>query len=168
MTDKAKRCVEWVMRREGGYINDLDDPGGETAFGISKRSYPDVDIASLNPERAAEIYWRDFWSPVRGDAFEEPLALAMLDYAIHSGTARPIRELAVMMGLPRNAGIDAILERLPEVPDQGVVAIQMIVERAVFLVRRALVTPKQDKFARGWITRMVELKRAVEAAPKGG
>ena len=53
-------------------------------------------------------------------------------------------------------------------PDPGVVAIQLVIERAIFLVRRALAVPGQDVFAKGWVARMVELKRAVEAAPKGG
>jgi hypothetical protein len=33
-----------------GYVNDPSDPGGETQWGISKRSYPDVDIKALTRE----------------------------------------------------------------------------------------------------------------------
>ena len=36
-----------TIGHEGGYVNDPDDPGGETNYGISKRSYPDVDIANI-------------------------------------------------------------------------------------------------------------------------
>ncbi len=39
--------IEVVLHHEGGYVNDPDDPGGETNFGIAKRSHPDVDIANL-------------------------------------------------------------------------------------------------------------------------
>ena len=164
MTDKAKLCIGWVLRREGGYVNDPDDPGKETAFGISKRSYPHVDIASLNPERAAEIYHRDFWEPIHGDELDSSLALAMLDYAVHSGPTRAIRELAVALGLPRDTGINQVIRSLVPVPCQRSVALNLIVERAIFLVRRALTAPRQDKYAKGWISRMVELKHAVEAA----
>ena len=42
--------IEVVLHHEGGYVNDPDDPGGETNFGIAKRSHPDVDIANLTKD----------------------------------------------------------------------------------------------------------------------
>ena len=47
--------IEVVLHHEGGYVNDPVDPGGETNFGIAKRSHPDVDIANLTKEGAKEI-----------------------------------------------------------------------------------------------------------------
>lgn len=44
-----------LISSEGGYVNNPLDPGGETKFGISKRSYPTLDIAALTRERAAEV-----------------------------------------------------------------------------------------------------------------
>jgi lysozyme family protein len=57
-TDAFKSLLEF----EGGYVNDKYDPGMETKFGISKRSYPTVDIKSLTLEGAKKIYYNDFWS----------------------------------------------------------------------------------------------------------
>ena len=39
--------IEVVLEHEGGYVNDPKDPGGETNFGVAKRSHPDVDIANF-------------------------------------------------------------------------------------------------------------------------
>lgn len=50
-----------VLRQEGGYVNDPIDRGGETNFGISRRSYPNEDIKNMTLERAREIYYRDYW-----------------------------------------------------------------------------------------------------------
>ena len=69
--------------------------------------------------------------------------------------------------MPRDPPVQEMIERVRTLPDPAVVAIQLVIERALFLVRRALAVPGQDVFARGWIARMVELKRAVEAAPGG-
>ena len=49
-----------LIEREGGYVNDPDDPGGETKFGISKRAYPHLDIKNLTEEHAADIYYNDY------------------------------------------------------------------------------------------------------------
>ena len=50
-----------VLKDEGGYVNDPADSGGETKYGISKASYPNVDIANLTVAAASAIYQRDFW-----------------------------------------------------------------------------------------------------------
>ena len=44
--------IEVVLKHEGGYVNDPNDLGGETNFGITKRFYPDVDIKNLTKEQA--------------------------------------------------------------------------------------------------------------------
>lgn len=54
-------AIPIVLKNEGGYVNDPNDPGGETKYGISKSSYPAVDIANLTIGQATAIYLRDFW-----------------------------------------------------------------------------------------------------------
>ena len=53
--------IEVVLHHEGGYVNDPKDPGGETNFGIAKRSHPDVDIKNLTKDAAKDIYYEDYW-----------------------------------------------------------------------------------------------------------
>lgn len=53
--------ISATLTWEGGYADDLDDPGGETNFGISKRSYPSEDIEHLTKADAIVIYKRDYW-----------------------------------------------------------------------------------------------------------
>ncbi|MCC7279439.1 MAG: hypothetical protein IT487_14145 [Chromatiaceae bacterium] len=43
-------CIAHVLVAEGGLVNDPQDPGGVTKFGISQRSYPALDIRELTPE----------------------------------------------------------------------------------------------------------------------
>ena len=48
MKDKSMKktfddIIEEVLKHEGGYVNDPDDAGGETNFGIAKKFNPDVD-----------------------------------------------------------------------------------------------------------------------------
>ena len=46
--DTFEEIIDKVIEHEGGYVNDPDDPGGETKYGIAKKSNPDVDIKTLN------------------------------------------------------------------------------------------------------------------------
>ena len=60
---RFKNAIDVILAQEGGYVNDPDDPGGETQWGISKRSYPDINIKELSRAQAIEIYRRDYWEP---------------------------------------------------------------------------------------------------------
>jgi lysozyme family protein len=80
-------AVRSVLKHEGGYINDSRDSGGETAFGISKRSYPHLDIQALTPEDAIDIYWRDYWSQVP-EHLPDDVRWFAFDVCVHSGGGR--------------------------------------------------------------------------------
>ena len=55
-----------LMKWEGcKYTNDPDDPGGETKFGISKKSFPNSDIKNLTVEDAQKIYYERYWKPIK-------------------------------------------------------------------------------------------------------
>ena len=88
-------AVERLLELEGGYVNDPADPGGETRWGITKRTYPHLDIASLTRAQAEEIYWRDFWEPLGLGEPLWPQAIAdrMLSNAVLMGPKTAVRLL---------------------------------------------------------------------------
>lgn len=104
-------AIEKTLKHEGGYVNDPKDPGGETNFGISKRSYPNEDIKGLTKARAKEIYKRDFWSKVSGDKIKSQNAAdSVFDMAVNAGPGK-----ALELAKKALAGIGGFtLETLPE------------------------------------------------------
>lgn len=80
-----QECLDQILKFEGGYTNDPKDPGGETNLGISKRSYPHLDIKSLTPATVAPIYKADFWDKVGCDALPSPLDFLAFDCAVNQG-----------------------------------------------------------------------------------
>lgn len=82
------RCMKFVLRWEGGYVNRPDDPGGETQFGISKRAFPMLDIKSLTEEEARDIYRTNYWLKAGCDKLEWPLCLVVFDTAVNMGVKR--------------------------------------------------------------------------------
>jgi len=86
-----------LIGNEGAYIFHPNDPGGETNWGISKRSYPQIDIAHLTRDQAAVIYYRDFWQPL-GDA-PPAVKFQLFDFAVNSGISTAIRKLQQVVGV---------------------------------------------------------------------
>lgn len=85
--------IELLIEIEGGYVNDPRDPGGETKYGISKRSYPLLEIKDLTKEQAFEIYKIDFWDKWKVDRLPLLLQPAYFDCAVNSGPAMATRLL---------------------------------------------------------------------------
>lgn len=82
-----------------GYVNDPQDPGKETKFGISSKAYPDIDIKKLTRERAKSIYFTEYWDKIDGEELPPGLAFQLLDFAIHSGTKTAIRFLQKILNV---------------------------------------------------------------------
>jgi len=80
--------LTFTIAREGGYVNDPDDPGGETKWGITKTFHPDEDIKALTPERAAEIYYYEYWVPSGASDLPTPLCTVVFDSAVLCGVSR--------------------------------------------------------------------------------
>ena len=92
-------CMVEVRSDEGGYVNHPKDPGGETNYGISKRSYPRLDIKTLTWEDAKKIYRHDYWNKIRGGDLPQGVDYSVLDPAINSGNSRAIKLLQAAVGV---------------------------------------------------------------------
>lgn len=132
--------MTFVFKWEGGYVNDPDDPGGETNFGISKRSYPNVDIKNLTRQAAQEIYQRDYWNAINGDTLDPSLACVALDTAINMGVGRAKQFL-----------------------DQTRDWQQFIQLRKNYYTNLVKQRPVMGKYLNGWMNRINDLVKFVQA-----
>lgn len=86
-------AIDRILSHEGGYTAGANDPGGETNFGLSKRSYPNLDIKNLTRDKAVAIYKRDFWDKINGNSLPFGIAFQVLDFAVNSGIRTAIKSL---------------------------------------------------------------------------
>ena len=86
--DNFTKALKFVLKEEGGYVNNPDDNGGETNFGISKNAFPNKDIKHLTVEDAIEIYKQQYWNRCQCQYFTYPIALIVFDAAVMSGISR--------------------------------------------------------------------------------
>jgi lysozyme family protein len=97
MKNDWEKAIDFVLKAEGGYGNNPNDPGGETKFGISKKSYPSLDIKNLTLEQAKKIYIDDYWVRCRCDDLSSPFAIATFDCAVNQGTTKAKRILQMAL-----------------------------------------------------------------------
>ncbi len=163
-----RQAVEWVLEHEGGYVNDPADPGGETKYGISSRSYPDLDIESLTRDEAIEIYRRDWWQKYEYDRIRPPkLAVKVFDMAVNMGptTAHRLLQKALVAAFepvkvdgiigPKTLGAVDVVD-----PDDLMCAlVTLSVEHYDQLVKR---NPRLERFWQGWMNRAQAIPPEIE------
>jgi lysozyme family protein len=142
-------AIERILGHEGGYVFDARDPGGETQWGISKRSYPTVDIRGLTRDGAKGLYLRDFWNPVAALIGDGALRFQLLDAAVNHGQGNAVRFLQRAIGVADDGHWGAVsrakLERLVPVD----VHLLFMAERFDFWSK----LERFDAFGRGWVRR---------------
>lgn len=147
-----------VLRAEGGYANNPDDPGGETKFGISKRSYPDLDIANITADDAQQIFKKDFFDKVGGDVLlkiNPGLAAHVADMAFNAGPRAAIRLMYDAAGLPRESQIT------PELIDRLNDSEEIIKNYSVARLKYYSSLGNAPTFIRGWTNRVNQLNKAL-------
>jgi lysozyme family protein len=99
MSGCFEKAVAIVLEKEGVLSDDARDPGGLTKYGISKKAYPDLDIANLTVDDAIAIYRRDYWAKIRGDDLAWAFALPLFDCAVNQGSGAAIRFFQLALGV---------------------------------------------------------------------
>ena len=65
MSDKFNQFIERVLSHEGGYVNHPKDPGGETNWGVTKRTAMangfNGSMRAMTREQAIGIYRKAFY-----------------------------------------------------------------------------------------------------------
>ena len=79
--DKFERAIEYSMLNEGGYNREED-----SKYGITKKTYPELDIENLSMAQAIEIYRKDWWQPYKD--LPGPIAIKAFDTAINVGHSK--------------------------------------------------------------------------------
>ena len=148
-------AFDLIVQHEGGYVNDPDDPGGETCYGISKRSYPDLDISRLTAAQAKEIYKNDYWLKCGCDLLSFPIALCLFDSAVNQGRRRACKALQKILlvevdGIIGPITIKAMNYRPKKEQDS------ILTEFCAARIIRYAGTRNFDKYGVGWVNRVLK------------
>lgn len=150
-----------TVGHEGGYVFDNDDPGGETNYGISKRSYPDLDIKGLTLDRAKDIYRNDYWLKLKCDEIDDQaLAAELFDFGVNAGLRQSVKTAQKAVALLwKDIKIDGkigpqTVGALKGYKDPVRLVIAMKSLRAMYYIELVRRKPALRKFIGGWLMRV--------------
>lgn len=108
-----------IVRREGGYVNDPDDPGGATNHGVTIHTMRrlgldldldgDVDAAdvqALQPDQAVALYLEHYYVAPRIGLLPEILRASVFDMYVNAG----VTAVKLLQQLLRQMGYDLAVD----------------------------------------------------------
>lgn len=176
-----------IVRREGGFVNDPDDPGGATNHGVTIHTMRQLrfdldgngridtaDVKALTPAKAAAVYVRHYYTEPKINLLPEPLQASVFDMQVNAGAnaVRILQRLMASFGLPlKDDGVigpitaRTVQRAMSKAPGHLVDAYG--IARRNYYYRLGDQRPASRKFARrkdggkgGWITRAEEFMSA--------
>jgi len=165
MAEFSQQIKDDIIEKEKGYVNSVNDRGGETKYGISKRQYPTLDIKNLSKENALTIYQTDYWEKYNLPRINSQLiASVIFDMLVNMGSnaircaQRAVNHCEYAMVLK----IDGVLGNLTieeinsvTIKNETWLKDRIDLERIIFYTSLANRDPSQRTNLRGWINRVI-------------
>lgn len=156
------KCVEIILNKEGGFVNDADDPGGATNMGITistlqswrKETVTVADVENLTEEEAKEIYLNNYWNAMRCGDLPVGVDLVVFDFGVNAGVGRSIKKLQDVVGAKADGIIGPVTLGAVEKHDPAKIIRQFSDRRMTFY--RSL--PHFDTFGKGWENRTRDIE----------
>lgn len=150
----------WLLKWEGTvYENDPEDPGGATKFGIDQRSHPKENIRKLTRERAAEIYWTEYWTRCHAHEMPSGVGEVVASIAVNTGHGRASRWLQAAVGVTVDGDIGPMTLAAVKAKPQAVL-VAALLDRTE-LHYRSIAKGKMAKFLKGWLNRNDDLRKYI-------
>lgn len=159
MDSDFDKAYDFVLKWEGGKVDDPKDRGGRTNRGVVQRTYnayrkdhnlPIQDVWDATLAETAEIYKTMFWDAAGCNDLDWPLNLALFDFAVHSNPTRAKQKLQEV----RTGGVTGLTTQE--------MAEALVAKRRLFLQRIVVANPSQRKFLKGWMNRIDALEEAIK------
>lgn len=149
MDELFKKALQFVLKWEGGYVNNPNDKGGATNKGITQNTYnnwlkkhnkPFKDVKNISNLEVEEIYYNNYWLAAGCNKMTSKLAVLVFDTAVNMGISRAKQFLKAAQWRYPDKFIQAREEKYKEFAQYG----------------------NQNIFLKGWLNRLNDLKNFIK------
>lgn len=169
------KAFELTIGIEGAFTDDPNDNGNWTGgkrdvgmlmgtkYGIAANTYGEAlldmgkTIKNLTLEDAKNIYWTDWWSPMKCDYLPEKYRYPLFSAAINCGMTKAIKWLQLSVGTPSDGIIGPkTISAAIESGDEGLEWFYKNWKNHYHNVVKK--NPKQCRFLKGWENRISHVR----------
>ena len=164
MKENFEKCLELLLKHEGGFVNDSRDNGGMTNLGVTIKVWEEwvghpvseKEMRNLTSTMVAPLYKRKYWDACRADELISGLDYCVFDVAVNSGVGRAIKLLQQTVGATPDGGYGSITAALvKEAEKDPEKVISLFCARRLEFLQSLKSFPV---FGKGWSRRTAEVK----------
>ncbi|RCS21509.1 hypothetical protein DUT91_23610 [Phyllobacterium salinisoli] len=162
MEGNFARSLALVLKHEGGFVDDLVDPGGATNEGDTLATFrrylnPGATVKDLKQITAAQVAWiyrQQYWEKIRGDELPSGVDYAVFDFAVNSGPERAAKFLQGILGVAKDGQIGPQTIKAAHQTNAVQVINSLCDQRLTFLRSLGI----WSSFGRGWARRVKDVR----------
>lgn len=171
---RFSECLQFILEKEGGYVNHPYDRGGATNKGITQSVYdayraskgwPLHSVKYLLPDETADIYRSKYWKPAACDKLPAPLDLVVFDGAVNHGVKQSAKFLQRALGVDDDGiiGPDTLGSLSVDVKAGMLTTIceDILKQRKAFYEKLVENDSRQSVFLKGWLNRLDSVRRKI-------
>ncbi|WP_282129353.1 holin-associated N-acetylmuramidase [Roseobacter litoralis] len=115
----VREIAKEIVRREGGFVNDPDDPGGATNFGVTIHtmrrlgldldhdgSVTEADVRALTVDQAIDIFEKHYFQKPLIAMLPQPMHATVFDMYVNAGS----NAVKILQRLLRDMGHDLVVD----------------------------------------------------------
>lgn len=170
-------AFRFTLGEEGGKVDNPNDRGKRTAYGITQGTYqawtyPSVhDVWLITPRDVYEIKRKWYWGPVWGErccGVDPRLSLLLYDAGINHGPSKSVKWLQITLnrGLAIDGGFGprtlAAVQNAWASGEGPAILTGMLAARRLFFYNLASRDSSQKEFLNGWLRRCGRLEEVIE------
>lgn len=155
--------IPFVLRYEGGFVNDPKDRGGATNKGITLNTFRSVygrtksvaDLKKLTNEQWRHIFKTLYWDKCNADMIkDQSIANMLVDFAWHSGVTTAVKKLQKIVGVTSD-GICGV-QTIGAINSKYATETFNLLKAARMKYLQSIVKnkPSQTRFMKGWTKRV--------------
>lgn len=162
-----KKLVPFVLKHEGGVVNDPDDAGGFTNKGVTLKTFRSVfgndktkeDLINITDEQWGKIFKEYYWDKLRADDIEsQSVANMSVDWAYNAGVGTVAKKIQNIIGTKTDGIIGSGSLKLINSKDAKELFEQIKAARIMFYKKLVEKKPTNAKFLKGWLNRTEAIK----------
>jgi len=154
------KMIDRILSHEGDYTANPLDRGNwtkagvlkGTKFGISARTYPDMDIKNLTRKQAISIYNKDFYQPLEKLGLLAGTMFQLLDYAINSGIQHTIKSLQKIVGTTQDGIVGPVTAKAALNISNSDIVMYLLADRLEYMASLS----SWKSFSNGWANRIAQ------------
>ena len=158
MNQNFEASLDFLLKSEGGFVNDPKDPGGMTNLGVTSKVWSEFkgrptsekEMRSLDKDDVTPLYEKKYWDACKCDDLPSGIDYLVFDFAVNAGPGRAIKTLQKAIGVPEDGDIGPVTLQNVDVMNKN----ELISRFSTAKIEYYEELPTFQEFGKGWLERV--------------